>query len=230
VLNQSKLGPILVFIGIFVGGPFWLFACVLRFDIDDVINYGDPGEAIWAIDPVFTILAALPGLVLFLKGFVIAIFPITSESDTSVVQLDSKNHNQLNLLYIGEIFLLVTVIIGWITFFLTFNSIHDRDLFASVIFALITATCGFNLLNILYYTWRGHPETGMISRVIRNTNLLLVLEFVVLIVVVLTFQLYTSWLIRLTTIFLLLFGCFGVFLIFLSASIMKNKYGAEGEI
>jgi len=75
VLDKSRFGPILVFSGIFGGGLFWLIACILRFDylVNEVYNGGGPGEAIWAIDPVFTILAALPGLVLFLIGLHIVV-------------------------------------------------------------------------------------------------------------------------------------------------------------
>lgn len=75
MLNQSRLGLLLVFIGIFVGGLFWLIACGLRFDylVNEVYGGGGPGEAIWAMDPVFTILAALPGLVLFLIGLHIVV-------------------------------------------------------------------------------------------------------------------------------------------------------------
>ena len=236
MLNQSRLGPFLTFIGVFGGGIFWLIACGLRFDylVNEVYNDPNPGEAIWAMDPVFTILAAVPGLVLFLIGFMIAISPIignqSEDASSKAIHLGSRKRIQLNLLYIGEIFLLVTSIAGLIAFIGASTSAITIILVPTIIFAFITATCVLNLLNFLYYVWRGHFESTRITWVIRTTIMFLVLEFVALAIVVLTFQLYTWSFIRSTTIFLLLSGCFGMLFLFPSASATKNKDGAEGEI
>jgi len=61
-LKRLPLGPVMFFLGIFGGGLLWMVLVGLRFDylISEVYDGGSPGEAIWSIDPLFTILAAIP--------------------------------------------------------------------------------------------------------------------------------------------------------------------------
>lgn len=235
-MNQLRLGPQLVFIGIFGGGLLWLFACVARFDylINEVYNGGGPGEAIWIIDPVFTIIAALPGLFLVLFGFIFTLWPNTDVSGENasdrVCQPVRVKYLHLNLLYLGENFLLVTAIVGFIAAFGTSSSAIEMFLVSSIVFAAIAVTCGLNLMGLLWYLWKGVTDSEEMKRLAKTTLLILAIELIVLASIFLALRLHTWRFVRMTTIVIQASGCFSLLLLALSIIVRRNSGGAEGEI
>ncbi len=225
-MNHSRLGPQLVFIGIFCGGLLWLFACGARFDylINEVYNGGGPGEAIWSIDPVFTIIAALPGLFLVLLGFILALWPSTDDlsenASDGVIHPVREKHLHLNLLYLGENFLLVTAIVGLIASSSTILQV------SSIVFAAIAVTCGLNLMSLLWYLWKGAADSAEMKRLVKTTLLVLAIELILLASVVLALRLHTSNSVRITTIVIQASGCFGLLLLALSITVRRNASGA----
>jgi len=72
-LKSNKLGPILIFLGLIGGGILWTFLVSLRFwYLINNVPGKDIGEAIWVLDPEFTLIAAVPGLLLALYGLYVA--------------------------------------------------------------------------------------------------------------------------------------------------------------
>ena len=236
-MNDSRIGPFLTLIGIFGGGLLWLLACSYRYHYLTEPYTGAPefsGESIWALDPVFTVLATLPGLILFFIGLIIAVSPLAHSQDendhTRSIHITPRKRVQLNLFYIGETFILVTTIIGLIAFFGVFTSAVEIMVIPTTIFAFIVIICILNFLTSLFYVLEGEADSANVTWIIRNTVLFLGIGLASLTFFVIALQLYTWSFIRTTTILLVLSGCFGMFLLFPRMNLEKNEIGAEGEI
>jgi hypothetical protein len=171
-LKRPPLGPTLFFLGVFGGGPLWLVLVGLRFDylISEVYNGGGPGEAIWSIDPLFTILAAVPAMILVFVGLIVS-FKSTIEMGNIL----------LNLFYLGEICLLVTIIASCIGF-LGISSLSVELVYISaIIMGAIVITCIIHMSSFI--------PSESINRLgpfkfLRNTAILLAVELLTLFLVV----------------------------------------------
>ncbi len=236
MLNISKIGPLLSFIGIFGGGLFWIVACTNRMR-DPYIGYlwyGVENQSIWIRDPTFAVLAALPAIILFSLGFFIAVSPILRNQDrdthSDMAHQNSRKRVRLNLFFIGEIFILSTTTLGLGAFFEGFASTIEIVVLPTIIFAFLSLICIFNLLSMCFYVLEGDIENIKAIWTIRGTILSLTIGLMFLVFAVLALQLYTLIFIREVAIFLLLSGCFGILFLFPSATTKENEDGAEGEI
>jgi hypothetical protein len=73
-LKWNRLGLVLIFLGLVAGGIVWAFLVSLRFwYLVSNVPGKDIGEPIWILDPEFTLIAAVPGLLLALYGFYVAV-------------------------------------------------------------------------------------------------------------------------------------------------------------
>jgi hypothetical protein len=206
------------FLGIFGGGLLWLVLVGLRFDylISEVYDGGGPGEAIWSIDPLFTILAAIPGIILVFAGLFV-----------SIQSTPEMGYQQLHLFYMGEICILVTIVVSLIGF-LSISSLTAGVFGVSmIIMGAIVITC---IIHILSFVLLGSIHRLDLLKLSRNTAILLAVELVILISVVLAFQLYTWSLIGPTTLVITSSGILGLLLLTPRFLNSESKNGAEGEI
>ncbi|MHA1485328.1 MAG: hypothetical protein ACTSPR_08425, partial [Candidatus Thorarchaeota archaeon] len=144
-LKRIPLGPALVFLGVFGGGLLWIVLVGLRFAylITEVYN-GDPGEAIWSLDPLFTILAAIPGIILVLVGLIVSV-QFTPEHPEEVKP--EIGYQQLNLFYLGEICLLITIVVSFIGFLSISSSVIEVVRVSAIIMGAIVITCIAHMLS-----------------------------------------------------------------------------------
>jgi cation transport ATPase len=219
------LGPALVFLGIFGGGLLWIVLIGLRFDylINEVYD-GDPGEAIWSLDPLFTMLAAIPGVVLVFAGLI-----LTAQS-TSWLSEEVKpktSYQQLNLVYLAEICLLITIVTSFIGFLGTSSIAVEEVRVSALIMSAIFITC---LAHMFSFFLRGSISRLNSSRLSRNTAILIALELVALFSVVFTLRLYTWSFIRSITLVITSSGLLGLLLLTPRFLSIKSKDAAEGDI
>jgi len=207
-LGRIPLGPAFVSLGIFGGGFLWIVLTGLRFDyLITNVYHGDPGEAIWSLDPFFTVIAAVPGLILVFVGIILSVW--TTLDYAKVIEPEAGYH-KLNLFYIGEISLLVTTIVSFIGFLGVSQIIVEITWIAAIIMGTIVATCIIQLVFSIRMTQINDPDSLKISR---NAAILLALEFVTLSLVVFIFQLYTWSFIRWTTLVIIVSGFLGILLL-----------------
>ncbi|MFW9974008.1 MAG: hypothetical protein ACFFDQ_01900 [Candidatus Thorarchaeota archaeon] len=219
------MGPALVSLGIFGGGFFWLVLTGLRFDyLITNVYHGDPGEAIWSLDPLFTVIAAVPGLILVFVGIILS--AQTASEQANEIEPEVGYH-QLNLFYIGEISLLVTAIVSFIGFLGISQSIVEIDWVAAIIMGAIVITSIVQLLSFVLRKSISKIDSFKLSK---NAAILLAVELGILLSIVLILRLYTWSFIRWTTLVIISSGFLG--LLFLTPSFLdpKCKSGAEGEI
>ncbi len=225
-LKRFPLGPMLVFLGIFGGGLLWLILIGLRFEylITEVYNGGGPGEAIWALDPIFTILAAFPGVILVLAGLIVSV----RSSPEHPKELESKvGYQKLNLFYLGEICLFVTIVVSIIGFLGISSLIVELVQISAILMVIIALTCMTHMFSLVL---RNPINRLSSSKFSRNTAILLAIELMVLILVVLALRLYTWSFIRTTTLVIAASGFLGLILITPRFLKVESKNGAEGEI
>ncbi len=213
-------------LGIFGGGLLWVVLVQLRFDylITEVYDGGGPGEAIWSIDPLFTILAAIPGLILVFVGLIVSVQTQPEHFEEVKPKID---YQQLNLLYLGEICLLVTIIVSFIGFLGISGLIVEIVQISAMLMGTIMITCVTHMASLV--PRKSTSRLGS-SKFSRNTAILLALEFMILISVVLALRLYTQSFIRTTTLVITTSGFLGLLLITPNFLKLENKNGAEGEI
>lgn len=224
-MKRIPLGPALVFLGVFGGGLLWLVLIGLRFDylITEVYN-GDPGEAIWALDPLFTILAAIPGIILVFVGLIVSVQSAPEHSEEAKPEM---GYQQLNLFYLGEICLLVTIVVSFIGFLGISSSIVEVVGVSAIIMGAIVITCIAHMLSFFLRESIGRLDSSKLSR---NTAILLAVELVILSSVVLALRLYTWSFIRSTTLVITSSGFLGLLLLTPRFLNLESKNGAEGEI
>ncbi len=225
-MKRLPLGPVMFFLGIFGGGLLWLVLVGLRFDylITEVYDGGGPGEAIWSIDPLFTILAAIPGLILVFVGLIVSV----QTQPEHLEEVKPKiGFQQLNLLYLGEICLFVTIIVSFIGFLGISGLIVEIVQISAILMGIIMITCVTHMASLV--PRKSTSRLGS-SKFSRNTAILLALEFMILISVVLALRLYTWSFIRATTLVIATSGFLGLLLITPNFLRLENKNGAEGEI
>jgi len=225
-LKRFPLGPMLVFLGIFGGGLLWLILIRHRFEylITEVYNGGGPGEAIWALDPIFTILAAFPGILMVLAGLIVSVRP----SPEHPKELESKvGYQKLNLFYLGEICLLVTIVVSLIGFLGISGLIIEIVQISAILMGIIVITCIIHMFSLI--PWKSRSRSSF-SKLPRNTAILLALEIVILVSVVFALQLYTWSLIRTTTVVITASGFLGLLLITPKFMKIENANCTKGEI
>ncbi len=225
-LKRIPLGPALVFLGVFGGGLLWLVLTGLRFDylITEVYNGGGPGEAIWSIDPLFTILAAIPGIFLVLVGLIVSVQSTPEHSEEVKPEM---GYQQLNLFYIGEICLLVTIVVSFIGFLSISSSVVEVVRVSAIIMGAIVITCIAHMLSFFLRESISRLDSSKFSR---NTAILLAVELVILFSVVLALRLYTWSFIRSTTLAITSSGFLGLLLLTPRFLNLESKNGAEGEV
>ena len=225
-LKRIPLGPALVFLGVFGGGLLWLVLCGLRFDylITEVYNGGGPGEAIWSLDPLFTMLAAIPGMILVFAGFIVSV-QFTPEHSEEVKH--EMGYQQLNLFYLGEICLLVTIIVSLIGFLSISSFIVEVVRVSAIIMGAIVITCMVHMLSFFLRESISRLDSSKLSR---NTAILLAVELVILLSVVLALRLYTWSSIRSTTLVITSSGFLGLLLLTPRFLNLERGNGAMGEI
>ena len=226
-LKRIPLGPALVFLGVFGGGLLWLVLTGLRFDylITEVYNGGGPGEAIWSIDPLFTILAAIPGIFLVLVGLIVSVQSTPEHSEEVKPEM---GYQQLNLFYIGEICLLVTIVVSFIGFLSISSSVVEVVRVSAIIMGAIVITCIAHMLSFFLRESISRLDSSKFSR---NTAILLAVELVILFSVVLALRLYTWSFIRSTTLVITSSGFLGLLLLTPRFLYLETgRGGAEGEI
>lgn len=207
-LRRIPLGPALVSLGIFGGGLFWIVLTGLRFDyLVTNVYLGDPGEAIWSLDPLFTIIAAVPGLILVFFGIIFSVQ--TAPYQAREIEPEIGYH-QLNLFYIGEISLLVTTIVSFVGFLGIFQSIVEITQLSAITMGAIAITCITQLVFSTQNTQISDLDSLKLSK---NAAILLALELVTLSFVVFAFQLYTWSFIRWTTLAIIASGFLGLLLL-----------------
>ncbi len=219
-MERHNLGPLLALIGIFGGGFLWFILCGLRFDyLVQNVFHGDPGEAIWALDPLFTILAALPSIVLLLVGFVLSLFPYII--NRNYVEFDEvRSLRAANLFYLGEIFIVLTAVVSFASSLGILSLASEITWISAHIMLLIAITCSVHLFLILHQNIRQVSQVPQVSILSKITIVLLCIEFIALTIAIGFFQLYVWSFIRLTAIFVISSGILGVFLFF--SQIMRN--------
>ena len=225
-LKRIPLGPALVFLGVFGGGILWLILIGLRFDylITEVYNGGGPGEAIWSLDPLFTILAAIPGIILVLVGLIVS---VQSPPEHSEEVKPEMGYQQLNLFYLGEICLLVTIVVSFIGFLGISSSVVEVVRVSAIIMGAIVITCMAHMLSFFLRESISRLDSSKLSR---NTAILLAVELVILSSVVLALRLYTWSFIRSTTLVITSSGFLGLLLLTPRFLNLESKNGAEGEV
>jgi len=225
-LKRIPLGPALVFLGVFGGGLLWLVLIGLRFDylITEVYNGGGPGEAIWSLDPLFTILAAIPGIILVLVGLIVSVQSTPEHSEEVKPEM---GYQQLNLFYLGEICLLVTIVVSFIGFLGISGIIVEVVRVSAIIMGAIVITCIAHMLSFFLRESISRLDSSKLSR---NTAILLAVELVILFSVVLALRLYTWSFIRSTTLVITSSGFLGLLLLTPRFLNLESKNGVEGEI
>ena len=225
-MKRIPLGPALVFLGVFGGGLLWLVLIGLRFDylITEVYNGGGPGEAIWALDPLFTILAAIPGIILVFVGLIVSVQSAPEHSEETKPEM---GYQQLNLFYLGEICLLVTIVVSFIGFLGISSSIVEVVGVSAIIMGAIVITCIAHMLSFFLRESISRLDSSKLSR---NTAILLAVELVILFSVVLALRLYTWRFIRSTTLVITSSGFLGLLLLTPRFLNLESKNGAEGEV
>ena len=225
-LKRIPLGPALVFLGVFGGGLLWLVLCGLRFDylITEIYNGGGPGEAIWSLDPLFTMLAAIPGIILVLVGLIASVqFPPEHSEEVK----PEMGYQQMNLFYLGEICFLVTIVVSFIGSLSISNLIVEVVRVSAIIMGAIVITC---IVHMLSFFLRESISRLDSSKLVRNTAILLAVELVTLLSVVLALRLYTWSSIRSTTLVIASSGFLGLLLLTPGFLNLESKNGAEGEV
>jgi len=216
----------LVLLGVFGGGLLWIILIELRFWylITEVYNGGGPGEAIWSLDPLFTILAAIPGIILVFVGLIVSVQSPPEHTEEVKPEI---NYPQLNLFYVGEICLLVTIVVSLIGFLGVSNLFVEVVRVSAIIMGVIVITCITHMFSLAL---SGSFSKLDSSRLSRNTAILLAAELVILFLVVLTLRLYTWSFIRTTTLVITSSGFLG--LLFITPRFLKfeSRNRAEGEI
>jgi hypothetical protein len=217
-VKRVPLGPFLVALGVFGGGLLWLILIGFRFEylITVVYNGYDPGEAIWTLDPMFTLIAAVPGVLFTLTGLIVSLDPRFDKSTQS-----------LNLFYIGEICLLIALITSIIGFLGTSSLIVESVTMFTVLMGLIAFTSVFHILSLV---WAKSTKKIESLDVVRNSAILLLIEFIVLASIVTIFHLYTWNMIKSITLIVTSLGIIGILFLAPSFRGTKRKNGAEGEI
>jgi len=224
-LKRIHLGPVLVLLGVFGGGFLWIVLTGLRFEYLLAEVYNDnPGEAIWSLDPLFTIFAAIPGMILVFFGL---LFSSLSTSEYSEEGKPEMNYRQLNLFYIGEICLLITAIVSFLGFLSTSSLIAEVVRFSTIIMGAIVFTCIIHMLSFVLGEAASRLNS---SNLTRNTAILLAVELVILFSVVLALRLYTWSFIRSTTLVIVSSGFTGLLLLTPRFLHLESKNGAEGVI
>jgi len=225
-LKRIPLGPALVFLGVFGGGLLWLVLIGLRFDylITEVYNGGGPGEAIWSLDPLFTILAAIPGIILVFVGLIVSVQSTPEHSEEVKPEM---GYQQLNLFYLGEICLLVTIVVSFIGSLGISSSAVEVVGVSAIIMGAIVITCIAHMLSFFLRESISRLDSSKLSR---NTAILIAVELVILFSVVLTLRLYTWSFIRSTTLVITSSGFLGLLLLTPRFLNLERKNGAEGEI
>lgn len=224
-LKRLPLGPVLVLLGVFGGGLLWIVLVGLRFWylITEVYNGGGPGEAIWSIDPLFTIVAAIPGIILVFVGLIVS---IKSPPEHSAEVTAEISNQKLNLFYLGEICLLVTIIVSIIGSLGVSSLIVEVVRISAIMMGAIVITCIAHVLSSVLSGSISRLDSSIISR---NTAILLAVELVMLFSVVLALRLYTWSFIRTTTLAITSSGFLGLLLLTPRFLNLKSKNGAEGE-
>ena len=217
-VKRVPLGPFLVALGVFGGGLLWIVLIGLRFEYLITVVYGgyDPGEAIWALDPVFTLVAAIPGGLLTLAGLIVS---FRSRLGTSTPSL--------NLFYIGEICLLIALITSMIGFLGTAGLVIEAVMISTILMGLIAFTGVLHILSVVISKSVTIIES---LNIVRNTAILLLVEFLLLASIVTVFHLYSWSLIRSATLVITSSGILGLLLLAPSFLRITRKSGTEGEI
>jgi hypothetical protein len=207
-----------VALGVFGGGLLWIVLIGLRFEYLITVVYDgyDPGEAIWALDPLFAFVAAIPGVLLTLTGLIVS---FRSRLGTST--------QSLNLFYIGEICLFVALITSMIGFLGTAGLVIEIVTISTVMMGLIAFT---GVLHILSVALAKSVTIIESLNIVRNTAILLLVEFVLLASLVTVFHLYSWSLIRSTTLVITSSGFLGLLFLIPSFVSMRRKRAAEAAI
>ncbi len=224
-MKRIPLGPVLVFLGVFGGGLLWLVLVGLRFDylITEIYNGGGPGEAIWSIDPFFTIFAAIPGLILVFIGFIVSVQSTPEHSEKVKPEM---SYQKINLFYLGEICLLITIIVSLIGL-LGISSLIEVVRISALIMGTIVITCITHMLSFALRKSISRLDSLKLSK---NTAILLTVELMILLSVVFAFRLYTWSFIRSTTLVITSSGFLGLLLLTPRFLNLESENGAEGEI
>ena len=225
-MKRFPLGPVLVFLGVFGGGLLWLILIGLRFDylINEVYSGGGPGEAIWTLDPLFTILAAIPGIILTFVGLIVSVqYPPEHLEEVK----PKMGFQWLNLFYLGEICLLVTIVVSFIGFLGVSSLIVEVVQISAILMGAIVITC---ITHVLSLVRRGLITRLSSSNLSRNTAILLSIELGILLSIVVALRLYTWSFIRTTTLVITSSGFLGLLLITPQFLNLESKNGAEDEI
>jgi hypothetical protein len=214
-VKRVPFGPFLVALGVFGGGLLWMMLIGLRFEYLVTVVYSgyDPGEAIWALDPVFTLIAAVPGVLLSFAGLIMS---FRSRLGTS--------RQSLNLFYIGEICLLIALITSMLGFLGTSGLVVEAVTISTVLMGLIVFTGTLHILSVALTKSITIIES---LNIVRNTAIILLIEFIVLVFIVTIFHLYTWSLIRSTTLVITSSGILGLLLLIPGFLSMKRKGAAE---
>jgi len=225
-LKRLPLGPVLFFLGIFVGGLIWLVLTGLRFDylITEVYNGGGPGEAIWSIDPLFTLFAAIPGIILVFVGLIVSVQSPPEHLEEVKPKMDFR---WLNLFYLGETCLLVTIVVSFIGFLGVSSLIVEIVQISAILMGAIVITCIIHMLSLVLRKSISRLDSSKLQRI---SAILLATEFIILVSVVVALQLYTWSFIRTTTLVITSSGFLGLILITPQFLRLESKNGAEGEI
>jgi hypothetical protein len=223
-LRRTPMGPTLVFLGIFGGGLLWMVLTGLRFEyLITNVYHGDPGEAIWSLDPLFTVIAAVPGLILVFVGIALS-FQTAPEQPKDIKS--EVGYHQINLYYIGEISLLVTSIVSFVGFLGVSQSTIEINHVSATIMGTILITCLAQLLSSVL----GESIPWLDSlKLSRDVAIVLAMELFVLPLFVISLRLYTSSFIRWTTLAITSSGFLGLLLLAPRFLNPKSKSGTEGE-
>lgn len=203
-------------VGIFGGGLLWLLATSIWFDyLIANVYMGDPGEPIWVLDPIFTLIAALPGIFISLLGLVISTRDSLQMEPQESIQRPIKNP----LFYLGEILVLVTCIVSAIVAFGTASIIAETVQMTSLIFIGLSVTCGLNLFMVVISQLKRKANQKIGGQVIRLSSIFLLVFLVLLVGFVWFLNLFTWNIIKLGTMVVLVTG--GASLVLLYPSIRK---------
>lgn len=207
------MGPMMVFIGLFGGGLLWLILCGARFDfLIHNVYHGDPGEAIWGLDPIFTLLAAIPGITLALIGLILSLVPRIA--DRAIMNQEQiVTHRMSNLFYLGEISILFTTIVSLIGFFGTFSIIIEITTGSGYLMFIVAMTGGLHLASTYHSTIKRQSHDTRIHLLPKATAIFLGVELLILTALVFLFHWYIWSFIRHTTALVVLSGYLGIFLI-----------------
>ena len=225
-LKRIPLGPVLVFLGVFGGGFLWLVLIGLRFDylITEVYNGGGPGEAIWSLDPLFTIFAAIPGIILVTLGLIVSIRSTPEHSEEVKPEM---GYQPLNLFYLGEICLLITTVVSFIGFLSISSLTVEVVRVTAIIMGVIVITCITHMLSFVLWGSKSRLDSSKLSR---NTAILLAVELVTLLSVVLVYRLYTWSFIRTTTLVITSSSFLGLLLLIPRFLDLESKTNVESDL